>query len=344
MPSSTSKNSKTSRPTLDVLIPTLNSQKVLNECLKSIALQDYPKTLVTLYIIDGGSSDSTLSIAKKYKAIILANPKKTAEAAKAIGIKNSSSKYFALIDSDNILPDKNWLTQMIAPLEEDPSLIGSEPLSFTYRPNSGYIERYASLFGINDPYALVAGIYDRQSLATNNWTSLPIESQDKNTYLKILLDPKNNIPTIGANGTVYRRKIFSNFKKDFLFDIDFISNLKSKAYFAKTKNSIIHSYCESSIKKFYRKQKRRVIDLYTYQNLRTQLWHQDPTLPLLFVIYTLTFFPVLYHSLKVFVKSKDHAAFFHLLATYLTLFIYVFYTLKFKLGLLKPLSRAQWQQ
>jgi len=344
MPSSTSKNSKTSQATLDVLIPTLNSQKVLSKCLQSIATQDYPKNLIKLYVIDGGSTDSTLKIAKKYQAIIINNPKKTAEAAKAIAIKKSSSKYFALIDSDNVLPTKNWFKEMIKPLEKDPSLIGSEPLSFTYRPNAGIIERYASLFGINDPYALVTGIYDRFSLATNKWTSLPIKVQDKATYLKILLDPQKKLPTIGANGTVYRRKIFSKFNNDYLFDIDFIANLKNIVYFAKTKNSIIHSYCEASVSKFYRKQKRRVIDLYTYQKLRTQLWHNDTNLPLLFTVYTLTFFPVLYHSIKVFIKSKDPAAFFHLPATYLTFFIYAFYTLKFKLGLLKPLDRLQWQQ
>jgi len=344
MPSSTSRNSKTSLPTLDVIIPTLNSQKVLEACLKSISSQDYPKNLISLYIIDGGSTDQTQTIAQKYKAKILTNPKKTAEAAKAIGIKKSTSKYFALIDSDNILPTKNWLKEMITPLEKDSSLIGSEPIAFTYRPKAGYIERYAALFGINDPYALVTGVYDRHSLATNKWTSLPIETEDKGTYLKILLDPKNTLPTIGANGTVYRRKIFKDFTKDYLFDIDLMATLQKSVYFTKTKNSIIHTYCESSIKKFYRKQKRRVVDLYTYQNLRTQLWHQDPKLPLLFSLYTLTFIPVLHHSIKVFLQSKDPASFFHIAATYLTLFIYTFYTLKFKLGLLKPLDRNKWQQ
>jgi len=344
MPSNTSRNSKTSLPTFDVIIPTLNSAKVLDQCLKSISTQDYPHNLVKIFIIDGGSTDSTLKIAKSYRVIIINNPLKTAESAKAIGIKRTHSKYFALIDSDNILPTKNWLKQMVLPLEKDSKLIGSEPISFTYRPKAGFIERYAALFGINDPFALITGVYDRYSLATGKWTALPISSIEHLKYIEIKLDPSKKIPTIGANGTVYRRKIFKDFKKDYLFDIDLINQFKDIVYFAKVKNSIIHTYCESSLPKFIRKQKRRVIDLYSYQNLRQQLWHQDFKLPLIFALYTISLILPLYHSLKVYFNKGDLAAFFHLPACLITLYIYAIYTLKFKLGLLKPLNRTQWQQ
>jgi len=137
-------------PKIDIIIPTLNSAKVLPSCLKSILKQDYHH--YQILIIDGGSTDQTLKIAKKFHCQIINNPLKTAEAAKALGLKKSKSEFIALIDSDNILPSKNWLTKMLLPFK-DPEIIGSEPISFTYRQNAGFIERYSSLLGANDPYA-----------------------------------------------------------------------------------------------------------------------------------------------------------------------------------------------
>lgn len=129
---------------VDIIIPTLNASKVLDTCLKSITKQNYPKNKVNILIIDGGSSDTTLSIAKKYNCKIIYNPLKTAESGKALGLNKSKSNFVALIDSDNILPDKTWLSKMLLPFK-DKKIICSEPLSFTYRPKAGYIERYSSL-------------------------------------------------------------------------------------------------------------------------------------------------------------------------------------------------------
>ena len=161
-----------SYPSISIIIPTLNSSNVLEECLISIKKQNYPQTKIEILIIDGGSRDSTLQIAKKYNCLIINNSLKTAEAAKAIGVKIAKGEYIALIDSDNILPSKKWLKRMIQPLIKHPELIGSEPWSYTYRKNGGFIERYSSLTGVNDPYTLIAGNYDRKSYLHNNWTNL----------------------------------------------------------------------------------------------------------------------------------------------------------------------------
>jgi len=50
-------------PKVSILIPTLNAESVLDECLRSIEMQDYPKDKIELIIADGGSKDKTLEIA-----------------------------------------------------------------------------------------------------------------------------------------------------------------------------------------------------------------------------------------------------------------------------------------
>ena len=52
--------------TVSFLIPTLNAASVLEPCLKAIVDQNYPKDKIEIVVADGGSTDKTLIIAKKY--------------------------------------------------------------------------------------------------------------------------------------------------------------------------------------------------------------------------------------------------------------------------------------
>ncbi|MDD4938287.1 MAG: glycosyltransferase family 2 protein [Candidatus Shapirobacteria bacterium] len=332
------------------VIPTLNAQKVLEKCLRSIIKQDYPRKNYEILIADGGSTDKTLIIAKKYNSKIYKNPLKTAEAGKAVGVNHAKGEYICLIDSDNIIPNKNWLKKMLLPLENNSKIIGSEPIEFTYRPSGGIIERYSALIGANDPYAFVTGVYDRKNFINNQWTGLKIDQIDKGQYLEIKLKPKSLIPTIGANGTIFRTNFLKkNLKSNYLFDIDIISQVinqtKKEILFTKVKVGIIHTFCESSINKFIRKQKRRLVDYYSYQQLRQYNWapvNQNGQKK--FILYSLFIFPSLFDSIKGFIKKPDPAWFLHPILCLITLFYYTFITLKFKIGLLKPINRNSWQQ
>ena len=105
-------------PSISVLIPTLNAARVLEKCLESIKKQDYPKEKIEIIIADGGSIDQTLAIARKYGARIFDNPLKTGEAGKAVALKEAKNQIVALIDSDNLLPQKNWLRKMVVPFTD----------------------------------------------------------------------------------------------------------------------------------------------------------------------------------------------------------------------------------
>ena len=104
---------------LSFIVPTLNAQKVLPTCLKSIRSQSYPQNKIEIIVADGGSVDNTVKIAKTNRCIVVKNPLKTAEAGKAIALKHAAGDYIALIDSDNILPDKNWLKTMLIPFSQN---------------------------------------------------------------------------------------------------------------------------------------------------------------------------------------------------------------------------------
>ncbi|MBU1126915.1 glycosyltransferase, partial [Patescibacteria group bacterium] len=248
---------------ISILLPTLNAAAVLEECLKSIAFQDYPKNKIEIIIADGGSTDKTLEIAEKHKAKIYKNPLKTGEAGKAVALRKAKGEIVALIDSDNILPDKDWFKRMVEPFS-DLQILGSEPWEFTYRKEDSLISRYCSLLGANDPYCYFVGNYDRKSFLSGKWTGINLEEEDKKSFLKVKIKGKV-LPTIGANGTMWRRDALKKAigKNDYLFDTDIPYKLVKKRsfYFAKVKTGIIHLYCKNT-SDFIRKQKRRIRDFY----------------------------------------------------------------------------------
>lgn len=335
-------------PSISVLIPTLNAQSVLESCLKLIKSQDYPPNKIEIIIADGGSTDKTLKIAKKYGAKIYSNPLKTGEAGKAVAFRQAQKELVALIDSDNFLPDKNWLKQMVEPFA-DLEVIGSEPWAFVYRQSDGFIDRYCALMGMNDPLCYFLGNYDRLNQLSGKWTELPLRQEDKGKWLKINFKPPL-IPTIGANGTILRRQslLETNLVGDYLFDIDLLAQLASKRTlkFAKVKVGIIHLYCGNNIKKFIRKQKRRIKDYLFYQKsgVRHYPWQsQNKTGLLRFILSCMIIIPLIFQSLKGFYKKSDVAWFFHPLACWITLYIYGVYTIQsfFKR---ETLSRQNWSQ
>ncbi len=332
---------------ISVVIPTLNAATVLEKCLKSIASQSYSKNKIEIIIADGGSTDRTLEIAGKYGAKIVSNPLKTGEAGKAIGVKKASGDLIAFIDSDNILPDKNWFKKMVAPFSDE-EILGSEPIEYTHRKSDPWLTRYFALLGMNDPICLFLGNYDRINVLTGRWTNLKFETEDKKNYLKIKLDHEP-LPTIGANGTIFRRKALAGEIGDYFFDIDVIVKLlrdEKIIYFAKVKTGIVHTYVENDVFKFFRKQLRRVNDFSYHQStgVRTTNWIKN-FLPqiIFFQIQCLLVFPILYQALKGCFQARDFAWLFHPVACYATWFIYLYGYLKGKISPAET-SREKWKQ
>lgn len=330
------------------IIPTLNAEKSLPSCLKSIRNQSYPQDKIEIIIADGGSIDTTLDIAKLFKCKLVHNPLQTAESGKAIGLKHSKGKYIAFVDSDNILPVKFWLKKMLLPFK-NPEVQVSEPWSFTYRKKAGFIERYSSLFGVNDPFVFVSGLYDRLNVISGKWTNLLLSQQEYSDYYIIQLFKNNLIPTIGANGTIFRSTFLCSINIDkYLFDIDIIQlylDVYKSIYISKVKIGIIHTYCESSIYKFIRKQSRRITDYFIYKDKRNFNWRKSnlTSIPK-YIFYTLLVIPPFLDSFRGFFKKPDIAWFFHPLACLLTLYLYAIISIKNYFHILKPIQRNIWQQ
>jgi len=281
-------------------------------------------------VADGGSKDKTLEIARKYKVEkILHNSLRTGEAGKAIGVEAAKNEIVALVDSDNILPSRNWIKTMIEPFKE-PNIVGCEPLYYSYRLRDPLITRYCALLGMNDPMIMYIGNYDRYNHITGKWTEMPVKTVDRGSYLHVQLDGRNT-PSIGANGFMIRAEVLKKLNyKPYLFDIDIVCQLVKNGLnrFAKVKIGIVHLFADD-VNTFIRKTERRIRDYVFYEKCRMRIypWFQLARARyrlriLKFVLCTLLMFPLAHNSIKGYKRIPDKAWLFHLLGCWITLLVY----------------------
>ena len=88
----------TERPLVSVIIPTFNSERFLEECLLSLKNQTYRR--IEVILVDDGSTDRTVEVAKRSGCRIVNNPKRGRAEAKNEGVKVSGGEYVFFVDSD----------------------------------------------------------------------------------------------------------------------------------------------------------------------------------------------------------------------------------------------------
>lgn len=91
-------------PKISIITITFNSEKTLEETIKSVVEQDYDN--LEYLIVDGGSTDRTMEIVNKYREqidIVLTGPDKGISDAFNKGIKNAKGEIIGIINSDDIL-------------------------------------------------------------------------------------------------------------------------------------------------------------------------------------------------------------------------------------------------
>lgn len=90
---------------VSVVMPILNEEKYIENCIDSLLLQDYPVECMEWIFVDGGSTDRTLEILSdyslKYSTLIkvLNNPEKIVPCAMNLGIAESKGKYIIRLDA-----------------------------------------------------------------------------------------------------------------------------------------------------------------------------------------------------------------------------------------------------
>ena len=115
-----------SKPRVSLVIPTLNSIATLENCLASIR-KNNSQYEYEIIVVDGGSTDNTVAIARKYADVVIISDTYYAGTNRNKGIKAAQGDIVCFTDSDCIVPG-NWVESLVNGLlrlnREDKKVVG----------------------------------------------------------------------------------------------------------------------------------------------------------------------------------------------------------------------------
>lgn len=322
-------------PSISIVIATYNSTRTIKRCLESIQIQKYPKDKIEIIIADGGSTDHTIRIAKRYgvKVFRIETSKQNAEYNKSIGIKHAHNQLLAMIDHDNVLPHAMWLTKMVRPFIDHQQVVGVETLRYAYDRWESLLDRYFALFGTGDPIVWYLGRSDRLSYMFDRY-NLAGEVIGTGDYYLVRF-AEDAIPTIGANGFIVRRETLMKYAQATpgrYFDMDVNVDLIRNGFdtYAFVDDAILHLTGYGSVWYYL---KRRMLFMTQYhiseQSLernrvrRYEIFTKKEIWRLVLAIFCcITIVVPLYDSLRGWLKIRDRAWFLHPLMGLGFVFIY----------------------
>lgn len=126
-------------PTVTVAVPCWNEEKTLPGTLDSLLLLDYPKDKLSIVVVDDGSTDGTLAIAKeyeqKYPGVIKALTKKNGGKHTAVNmaLHSSTSELFGCLDADSFVTPKT-LAVIVSYFENDKETMAVTPCIHVVKP------------------------------------------------------------------------------------------------------------------------------------------------------------------------------------------------------------------
>lgn len=140
---------------ISVVIPALNEEKYLHRCLSSLVCQS-PKEAVEIIVVDGGSRDRTIEVAKEYAHKVLVEPARPVGAARNVGAKEAEGEILAFIDADTIASEE-WLEEIARTFGSEPGAVGvtgpTLPYEGTqldrvaYHVATGWVQRFSLKLG-----------------------------------------------------------------------------------------------------------------------------------------------------------------------------------------------------
>lgn len=115
--------------TVSIVIPSLNEELFIKKCLSSIRgqsiIQEYPQYF-ELILVDSGSKDQTVELAKPYVDKVINVPIRGKLTARNLAMDQTNGNIIVSVDSDSYYPPL-WLNSLLRPF--------NDIYSITYDPN-----------------------------------------------------------------------------------------------------------------------------------------------------------------------------------------------------------------
>lgn len=306
-------------PRVSFIIPTLNARDILPRCLMAIRSQTYPKKNVETIVADGGSTDDTRIIAKRFGARIINNPEILHEQGKDRASKIAKGNIFFFTDADNILENSQWLTHMIRIFLDVPKVMGFLPQTIP-APDTNSLDRYIGYLS-TDPFTWF--IY-QNAASPRDYKKIYTPVRATKHYELYRFTPDNH-PLIGLTQGFGTKRRFQRGTMGHTDDIlAAIKLIQEGGLIAYVPAAGIYHYHVSSLSNFINKYRWRVRNNLqqeiTGMGIVNRLRYYNTARRLrlcLFFPYALTLVGPIIDTVRLIAKHKDPVMLWHPITTFL---------------------------
>lgn len=284
-------------PRVSFIIPTLNAEAILENCLASIARQTYPREKIEIVLADAHSKDRTREIGKKFGAIILDDNGKNMEEGKRLALQHATGEYIVFVDADNEITHTDYIELAVQALAANPQALGVEGYYLPSSKMSSFCAYITALLHISDPVCWLMSANPRlvaRAGETERW----------------MLPAGTFSYPLGANGFVYRHADLKSVSANEKFQDTHVAMFlmkNGKREWLRIRGRGVHHYYVQTLWGFVKKRRRATVHFLRVQEEMPVNWMKErPPVPLwLAAVYCVTFVGPLWHTLRGLLRDGD---------------------------------------
>ncbi|AGK70482.1 glycosyltransferase [Streptococcus cristatus] len=158
-----------------IVVAAYNVAEYLNECVDSIANQDFDASNFEVILIDDGSTDQKTSkicddLSDKYSVVkVIHQENQGLSSARNTGIKNSQGEYILFVDGDDFWSNKDFLSNLSVQLKKNKSDVIIFPYSKYYGIDNYKTTTLKTNFDYNSYYENVIQLVSNEVMIAPAW-------------------------------------------------------------------------------------------------------------------------------------------------------------------------------
>jgi glycosyltransferase involved in cell wall biosynthesis len=210
-------------PTVSTVIPNYNNARFLEQCVASIAAQDYPR--IEIIVVDDASTDDSREVLERLQTkhsclrVILQQQNVGITKNRLCGIEAASGEYLNYLDSDDFIENPSKLSAEMRLIRHFEEKYGQDVIAFSdvviADASGAHVARFRDVKPAKEG-SILAELLARRCLIPQNFTLrrsayLSVGGHDEsipfyeNWDLKIRLGARYRYAFTGVPGFVYRR-------------------------------------------------------------------------------------------------------------------------------------------